>query len=181
MSVRPTLLKDIRRTAINNHQQATGSGSYNRFISIAPRDRSLSTGKRPRSLDTPDPIPKTPRLDANTVFAQLKDQDSSLLEAKTLLKKAAETGEDCLSSKDGAIGSIIHSLLQVMGILLTSQENLTSAIVDSIKLARSLPPRVRMRPTTQVPKKKPASRRPSPTHPLRGPTHPQLRNSPKGR
>ena len=181
MSVRPTLLKDIRRTAINNHQQATGSGSYNRFNSIAPQDRSLSTGKRPRSLDTPDPIPKTPRLDANTVFAQLKDQDSSLLEAKTLLKKAAETGEDCLSSKDRAIGSIIHSLLQVMGILLTSQENLTSAIVDSVKLAEASPPPGTYEVHNTGAKKNPASRRPSPTHPLIGPTHPQLRNSPKGR
>ena len=156
MSVRPTLLKDIRRTAINNHQQATGSGSYNRFIPIAPRDRSLSTGKRPRPLDTADPIPKTPRLDANTVFAQLKDQDSSLLEAKTLLKKAAETGEDCLSSKDGAIGSIIHSLLQVMGILLTSQENLTSAIVDSIKLAEASPPQGTYEVLNTGTKKKPS-------------------------
>ena len=61
-------------------------------------------------------------------------------EAKALLKKAAETGEDCLSAKDGAIGSIIHSLLQVMGILLTSHKNLTSAIVDSVKLGEATPP-----------------------------------------
>ena len=140
MSVRPTLLKDMRRTAISNHHQATGKGEYNRFASIAPRDRSLSTGKRPRTQDTADPIPKTPRLDANTVFAQLKDQESSMQEVKALLKKAAETGEDCLSAKDGAIGSIIHSLLQVMGILLTSHENLTSAIVDSVKLGEATPP-----------------------------------------
>ena len=98
MSVRPTLLKDISRTAIGNHQQAYGKGNYNRFASIAPRDRSLSTGKRPHSQDIPDPLPKTPRLDANTVFAQLKDQEVTMLEAKTLLKKAAETGEECLSS-----------------------------------------------------------------------------------
>ena len=62
-----------------------------------------------------------------------------MLEAKTLLKKAAETGEECLSSKDGAIGSIIYSLLQVMGILLTSHKNLSSAILDSIKLAEAFP------------------------------------------
>ena len=156
MSVRPILLKDIRRTAITNHHQATGSGTYNRFASIAPRDRSLSTGKRPRSQEAPDPIPKTPRLDANTVFAQLKDQDSSLLEAKELLKKAAETGEDCLSAKDGAIGSIIHSLLQVMGILLTSHENLTSAIVDSVKLAEATPQPAPTGTITAGTKKKPS-------------------------
>ena len=94
MSVRLTLLKDISRTAIGNHQQAYGKGNYNRFASIAPRDRSLSTGKRQHSQDIPDP----PRLHANTVFAQLKDQEVTMLEAKTLLKKAAETGEECLSS-----------------------------------------------------------------------------------
>ena len=94
MSVRPTLLKDISRTAIGNHQQAYGKGNYNRFASIAPLNRSLSTGKRPHSQDIPDP----PTLHANTVFAQLKDQEVTMLEAKTLLKKAAETGEECLSS-----------------------------------------------------------------------------------
>ena len=92
MSVRPTLLKDICRTAIGIHQQASGKGNYNRFASIAPRDRSFSTGKRPHPQDIPDP----PRLDANTVFAQLKNQEVTMLEAKTLLKKAAETGEECL-------------------------------------------------------------------------------------
>ena len=156
MSVRPTLLKDIRRTAINNSHQATGIGNYNRFAPIAPRDRSLSTGKRPRPQEDPDPAPKAPKLDANTVFAQLKDQDATLSEAKTLLKKACETGEDCLSAKDGAIGSIIHSLLQVMGILLTSHEKLTSAIVDSVKLAEASPPAPSQGPYPTGTKKKPS-------------------------
>ena len=156
MSVRPVLLKDIRRTAITNHQQSKESGNYNRYASIAPRDRSLSTGKRPRPEDVPDPTPKTPRLDANVVFAQLKDQETSLMEAKTLLTKASAAGEECLSAKDGAIGTILDSLIKVMGILLISHENLSSAIVDSVKLTEATPRPAQTGPSTTGTKKKPS-------------------------
>ena len=151
MSVRPILLKDIRRTAISNHQQATGSGNYNRFGPLV-RDRLPSTGKRPLNADDAAPDPKAPRLDANLVFAQLKDQDTALQEAKAILKKAVETGEECCSAKDGAIGSIIHSLLHVMSIMLTSHENLTSALVDSVKVYQSEP--------YQIPHKGPPQKNP---------------------
>ena len=140
MSVRPTLLKDMRRTAIDNHQQATGSGNYNRFTPLAPRDRSVSVGKRQRPQEPMEPTPKTPRLDANVVFAQLKENEPALQVAKDLLTKAAATCEECCSSKDGAMGSIIHSLLQVMTTLLISHENLSSAIIDSVKLVEKPTP-----------------------------------------
>ena len=137
MSVRPTLLKDMRRTAVEKHLLAAGTGNYNRFAPIGPRDRSFSTGKRHRSAEPVPPAPKAPRLDANTVFAQLKDQETTLAEATTLLKLASETSEECCSEKDGAIGTIIHSLLKVMSIMIISHQNITSAIVDSVKLSET--------------------------------------------
>ena len=140
MSVRPVLLKDLRRTAIKQHQQGKGKGDYNRFAPLAPRGRLYSSGKRQLSQEPDAPTPKNPRFDANLVFAQLKDQDASLAEAKEILKAAAATTEECCSAKDGAIGSIIHSLLKVMSIMLTSHENLTSVIVDSTKLSEASAP-----------------------------------------
>ena len=95
---------------MEKHLLASGTGNYNRFGPIGPRDRSFSTGKRHRSAEPVPPAPKAPRLDANTVFAQLKDQETSLAEATTLLKLASETSEECCSEKDGAVGNIIHSL-----------------------------------------------------------------------
>ena len=152
MSVRPTLLKDIGRTAMENHHRSTGSGNYNRFAPLV-RERLPSKRKRQLPDEALAPDPKTPRLDANTVFAQLKDQDAALQEAKGILKKAVETGEECCSAKDGAIGTIIHSLLHVMSIMLTSHENLTSALIDSVKFNQVDPPR---NPHKGPPKKNPA-------------------------
>ena len=169
MSVRPVLLKDLRRTAISQHQQGKGKGDHNRFAPLAPRDRLISTGKRQLSQVTDAPTPKNPRFDANLVFAQLKDQDASLAEAKELLSAAAATSEDCCSSKDGAIGSIIHSLLKVMAIMLTSHENLTSVIVDSAKLSQASGPDPSP-PNAQVhqgPTGRPAGPPPERTPPLR--------------
>ena len=156
MSVRPTLLKDMRRTAVEKHLLAAGTGNYNRFAPIGPRDRSFSTGKRHRSAEPVPPAPKAPRLDANTVFAQLKDQETTLAEATTLLKLASETSEECCSEKDGAIGTIIHSLLKVMSIMIISHQNITSAIVDSVKLSETS----NATPTTTAPTsgKDPANR-----------------------
>ena len=50
---------------------------------------------------------------------------------------ASETSEECCSEKDGALGTIIHSLLKVMFIMLISHENITSTIVDSVKLTEN--------------------------------------------
>ena len=94
MSVRPVLLKDLRRTAISQHQQGKGKGDHNRFAPLAPRERLISTGKRQLSEVNDAPTPKNPRFDANLVFAQLKDQDASLAEAKELLSAAAATSEE---------------------------------------------------------------------------------------
>ena len=76
MSVRPILLKDIRRTAFNNHQQHTGKGNYNRFAPLE-RNRTFSSGKRQLSAsDGAESVSvKSPKLDSNLIFEQLKDQE----------------------------------------------------------------------------------------------------------
>jgi len=135
MSVRPVLLKDIRRIAIS-HQQQTGKGNYNRFAPLE-RNRTYSTGKRQLSVsDYSDPpaTSKTPKLDANLVFEQLKEQDGIFAEAKILLATAEKTGEDAFSATDGGIGTSISCLTKVLTLMLKSQENLTSVLIDSAKL-----------------------------------------------
>jgi len=137
MSVRPVLLKDIRRTAINQHHTQTGKGNYNRFGPL-DRNRTFSTGKRQLSAsDSLDfATAKTPKLDANLIFEQLKEQDSIFSEAKTLLDTAVKSGEDCFSPTDGGIGTTLSCLTKVLTLVLKSQENLTSALIDSAKLSK---------------------------------------------
>ena len=139
MSVRPVLLKDIRRTPINNHMANTGKGNYNRFEMLAPRDRVFSNGKRQLPRDNPDPPPKSPRFDSNVVFDQLKAQEATMQEARSLLDKATKTGEDCCSASDGGMGTTILTMKQMMALLLKSHENLTLVLIDSTKLNQSAP------------------------------------------
>jgi hypothetical protein len=129
MSVRPTLLKDIRRTAVDNHQQNLGNGQYNRFAPLDPRGRTFSTGKRLLSGDsTADPAPKTPRLDSSVVFGQLKVQETALKEVtaglEELNKLTAEPGTD---PKWVCVSKILKGLAD-------SQTNLSSAVLDALKL-----------------------------------------------
>jgi hypothetical protein len=143
MSVRPVLLKDIRRTAINSHVSQTGKGNYNRFGPL-DRGRTYSTGKRQLSAtDNPEPpySAKAPRIDANLIFDQLKGQDAIFAEAKTLLATAVKSGEDAFSATDGGIGTAISCLTKLLTLVLQSQENLTSALIDSVNVSflRSFP------------------------------------------
>ena len=138
MSVRPILLKDIRRTAFNTHQQHTGKGNYNRFAPLE-RNRTFSSGKRQLSAsDGAEAVSvKTPKLDSNLIFDQLKGQDAIFAEAKTLLDTAIKSGEDSFSPTDGGIGTSISCLTKLLALVLKSQENLTSAIIDSAKLSNA--------------------------------------------
>ena len=143
MSVRPVLLKDLRQTAIHSHQLQQGKGNYNRFGPL-DRHRTYSTGKRQLSVsDYPDPTAtasaKAPKLDANLIFEQLKDQDAIFTEAESLLATATKTGEDAFSANDGGIGTSLACLTKLLALVLQSQKNLTSAIVDSAKLSATVP------------------------------------------
>ena len=151
MSVRPVLLKDIRRTPINNHMANTGKGNYNRFEMLAPRDRVFSNGKRQLPRDNPDPPPKSPRFDSNVVFDQLKAQEATMQEASSLLDKATKTGEDCCSASDGGMGTTILTMIQMMALLLKSHENLTLVLMTLLSSISLLPNRRATAPAAAPP------------------------------
>jgi hypothetical protein len=138
MSVRPVLLKDIRRTAISNHQQQKGTGNYNSFSPLVDRGRSPSVGKRKLSPDkdtgsgsaSQTNVTKMPRFDSSVVFEQLKGQDVIFSEVKGIM--GSLPGEDAF---DGTVpGPVKESLVgmgKVFNLLLKSHENLTSVLVDA--------------------------------------------------
>jgi hypothetical protein len=130
MSVRPTLLKDLRRTAIQEHQSRIGTGDYNRYDLLSPRGRTFSVGKR--QLPQNDSAgsgsaPKAPRLDGNVLFEQLKGQETSLIEVGKIL--------DSVDAANGENKDIrIEGLSKALRLIAKSHENLTSVLLDSTKL-----------------------------------------------
>jgi hypothetical protein len=131
MSVKPTLLKDLRRTAIHQHQSSIGNGSYNRWEVLDPRARTFSAGKIPRTSDTDkEQAPKTPKLDANTVFSQLSAQDSTLKEVGTLVQELDTLNDNPDTPKDPRISCIVS----IIKLLVKSNENISSVVLDSLKL-----------------------------------------------
>jgi hypothetical protein len=150
MSVRPTLLKDIKKTAAQLHQANIGTGTYNRFMALTPRGRIVSTGKRQleQQGEVENPTAKAPRLDANMVFAQLKDQDTILDEVEASITEIEKSN---VENPDIRLNAIIR-ILKLLG---KSQRNLTSAVTDSCKIA----PLVQAPPAKSAPSqvaKKPA-------------------------
>jgi hypothetical protein len=139
MSVRPTLLKDIRRDAINNHRKSTGTGNYNRYEALSPRIRTFSAGKRPLeksdSDNDTDSVAKTPKLDSTLIFEQLKGQEEVLAEIDSSLAGLDNASSDPNAPKDPRLDVV----LKVIKLLATSQRNLTSAVLDSAKLRESTP------------------------------------------
>jgi hypothetical protein len=135
MSVRPTLLKDIRRTPIQVHQANTGTGTYNRYELLNPRGRTFSVGKR--QLEKSDycdgNAPKTPKLDSNLVFEQLRDQDGIFKEVESAL---GEYEKECTNSPPDPKVVILH---KVISLIAKSHKNLTSALIDSVKVATTPP------------------------------------------
>jgi hypothetical protein len=131
MSVRPVLLKDLRRTAISQHQQNIGKNSYNRYDVLSPRDRSFSASKRPRSEDSEiEQVPKTPKLDSNLIFSQLGGQEAAMKEAKTLF-----TELDALNSNpDLPADPRITCMSKILSCMFKAHETLTSAVLDAVKL-----------------------------------------------
>jgi hypothetical protein len=146
MSVRPVLLKDIRRTAIEQHQLSRGTGSYNQFSPLMPRERTFSVGKRKLPADKNDDCenntPKMARFDSSVVFEQLKGQESVLGEVKSTLDRM-----DSEVKLDDNVSKPVKDKLDFLGsalrLLLKSQENLTSVLVDAFKVKAS--------PTSTVP------------------------------
>jgi hypothetical protein len=140
MSVRPVLLSEIRKTAAQHHQSRIGTGDYNRFSPLAPRDRAFSFGKR--KLDNNEPSgnnAKTPKFDSSTVFAQLKTQEDTLAEVETALGKV----NSCVEMDDSCPPKVKEAFQffgSALKLLLKSQKNLTSTMIDGFNLKQKAEP-----------------------------------------
>ncbi len=65
------------------HRENVGKGNYNRFQALDQRTRTFSIGKRrlPTEDSTAEVASKTPRLDSNLIFEQLKVHEDKLKNA----------------------------------------------------------------------------------------------------
>jgi hypothetical protein len=139
MSVRPVLIKDYRRSAIQNHRLKVGNDSYNRFEPLVQRDRTFFAGKRPRSTDNDsEQAPKTPKLDSNVVFSQLSAQDTALKEANSLMDEFTALNAKAEAQADPRI----DCLAKIVKTLIKAHEGLCSSVLDSVKLAENAAPNV---------------------------------------
>jgi hypothetical protein len=118
----------------DRHSQNIGTGNYNRFAPLLPPPSGRSRLNSKRKLDDSSPpiTPKTPRLDANVVFAQLKSSEDIVSEVRTALSEALKAGESCYSANDGGMGEAFFKLSKTVDFLISNQEKILSTVVDAI-------------------------------------------------
>lgn len=115
------------------HQRDTGTGNYNRFKLLqpsSPRPRLRSK----RKLD-PDPAvveSKTPRLDPNIVFGQLKEVEDNLVVVKSTVASVMSAGDSVFNIADCGLGAAVHKLALAVDMLVGNQEKLLSAVIDAV-------------------------------------------------
>ncbi len=73
---------DLPLSPKDRHAMNVGTGNYNRFAPLMPppTGRGRLNSKRKLDSDSTQVEPKTPRLDSNIVFEQLKGSEESLNE-----------------------------------------------------------------------------------------------------
>jgi hypothetical protein len=128
----------IPKSPTQTHQERVGKGNYNRFKHLMDkRDRSLSEGKRPRggSDEVFETTSKTPRLDEELLVSQVTKAEQELKAAKAAMDDCMKVADGCYSANDGQMGTAFYKLTEVVKHLITNQEWITSAVVDSRKLA----------------------------------------------
>jgi hypothetical protein len=139
MSVRTVLLSEIRKSAVEKHQLSTGNGNYNRWSPLVQRDRSVSVGKRRLSDSTengPGNQAKTPRFDSTAVLEQLKGQEKHLIVIKDTLG-TLDYDKVIGQVLPQPVKDVITGLGKAVSMLLKSQENLTSVLVDVVKVSET--------------------------------------------
>jgi hypothetical protein len=119
-------------SARDSHRDKIGKGNYNRFDLLEPRGRTFSTGKRrlPTDAATVETASKAPKLDSNVIFDQMRAHEGKLKEAKSALDGIKLENEELLSTDASGVGKCISQMLTVMGLLLSHQEGLASAVID---------------------------------------------------
>jgi hypothetical protein len=76
--------------------------------------------------------PKTPRLDANVVFSQLKVTEDAISEIRSSFADAVAVGETCYTATDGAMGEAFFKLTKTINLLIENQEKVLSTVVDAV-------------------------------------------------
>jgi hypothetical protein len=147
MIVKPVTMAEMRKSGAipksptQTHQERVGKGNYNRFKHLMnPRDRSQSEGKRQRgnSDDVFEASNKTPRLDEELLVSQVAKAESELKAAKTAMDECMKVADGCYSANDGQMGTAFYKLTEVVKHLITNQEWITSAVVDSRKITEKV-------------------------------------------
>ncbi len=92
----------------DQHLISVGTGNCNRFAPLLPPPlRRQRINSKPKLDDSTElPPPKTPGLDINVVFAQLKESEDTMMEIKKTLDKALSIGDNCNSTTDSGQGTI---------------------------------------------------------------------------
>jgi hypothetical protein len=145
MVFKTVTMSDLRKSGnappsvADSHREQIGKGNYNRFQALDPRGRTFSTGKRRLSPDSvaPDTVSKTPRLDSNALFEQMRVHEDKLQKAKVLLDDAAKVCDEEFRASNAGVGMCIGNLIAVVGLLLSHQEGLSSAVIDSVNITSS--------------------------------------------
>ncbi len=125
---------DVPLTPRDRHTMNIGSGNYNRFAPLlsAPPGRPRINSKRKFADDSGNAATKTPRLDANVVFDQLKGSEEVVSEIGMTLSEAMKVGESCYSATDGGMGKAFFKLAKTVDLLIGNQEKILSAVVDAM-------------------------------------------------
>ena len=147
MIVKPVTMAEMRKSGAipksptQAHQERVGKGNYNRFKHLRDkRDRSQSEGKRQRgnSDDVFETSNKTPRLDEELLVSQVAKAEHELKAAKTAMDECMKVADGCYSANDGQMGTAFYKLTEVVKHLITNQEWITSAVVDSRKITEKV-------------------------------------------
>ena len=131
----------IPKSPTQTHQERVGKGNYNRFKHLMnPRDRSQSEGKRQRgnSDDVFETANKAPRLDEEMLVSQVAKAEHELKSAKAAMDECMKVADGCYSANDGQMGTAFYKLTEVVKHLITNQEWITSAVVDSRKITEKV-------------------------------------------
>jgi hypothetical protein len=125
----------------DRHSQNIGTGNYNRFAPLLPPPPTRGRLNSKRKLDdgAQAVAPKTPRLDANVVFSQLKVTEDTISEIRSSFADAVAIGETCYTATDGGMGEAFFKLSKTINLLIENQEKVLSTVVDAIGLLGSRP------------------------------------------
>ncbi len=113
------------------HQRDTGSGSYNRFNLLAPPSPLPRLGSKRKLEPDPSSGSKSPRLDPNIVFNQLRDVEDNLVVVKSTVAAVMSDGDGVFNIAEGGLGAAVHKLALAVDMLVSNQEKLLSAVVDA--------------------------------------------------